>query len=121
MKKTNVLLVTGGSRSGKSTYALNRALATEKPRAFIATAQAFDDEMSDRIRRHKEERGETFISIEEPLDLAGAIARIPEGTQVALIDCLTVWLGNLMHKNGVQPEPYEEVQSFLKTLEMIIK
>jgi adenosylcobinamide kinase/adenosylcobinamide-phosphate guanylyltransferase len=117
MKKPNVLLVTGGSRSGKSTYALNRALAAENPRAFIATAEAFDEEMIDRIRRHKDERGATFISIEEPVDLAGAIARIPDGTQVALIDCLTVWLGNLMHKNGVQPDPYDEVRAFLTALE----
>jgi adenosylcobinamide kinase/adenosylcobinamide-phosphate guanylyltransferase len=115
--KPKVLLVTGGSRSGKSTYALNRALATEAPRAFIATAEAFDDEMADRIRRHRAERDETFFSIEEPVDLAGAIARIPDGTQLALIDCLTVWLGNLMHKNGVQPEPYAEVRAFLKALE----
>lgn len=117
MKKPNVLLVTGGSRSGKSTYALDRALEANTPRTFIATAQAFDAEMADRIRRHQEERGETFISIEEPLDLAGAIARIPEGTEIALIDCLTVWLGNLMHHKGVQPEPYAEIQAFVEALE----
>ncbi|MFC1467503.1 bifunctional adenosylcobinamide kinase/adenosylcobinamide-phosphate guanylyltransferase [Verrucomicrobiota bacterium] len=117
MKKNNVLLVTGGSRSGKSTYALNRALTAETPRAFIATAEAFDQEMADRIRRHQAERGDTFISIEEPVDLAGAIDRIPAGTSLALIDCLTVWLGNLMHKHGVQPEPYEEVRAFVKAIE----
>lgn len=117
MSKPHVLLVTGGSRSGKSTFALKRALEAEAPRAFIATAEAFDDEMSDRIRRHKQERGETFVSIEEPIDLAGAIARIPAGTQVALIDCLTVWLGNLMHKNGVQSDPYAEVRALINALE----
>ena len=114
--KKHVLLVTGGSRSGKSTYALNRALEAKNPRAFIATAEAFDSEMEDRIQRHKDERGDTFFSIEEPVDLAGAIRGIAEGTSVVLIDCLTVWLGNLMHKNGVQSEPYSEVYELLEVL-----
>ncbi len=114
--KKHVLLVTGGSRSGKSTYALNRALEAETPRAFIATAEAFDEEMKDRIRRHQDERGDTFFSIEEPIDLAGAIKKIPTGTNVALIDCLTVWLGNLMYKNGVQKEPYNEVYELIEVI-----
>lgn len=116
MKKHTITLVTGGSRSGKTACALDLALK-HKSRVYLATAEAFDDEMADRIRRHQEERADRFQTLEEPLDLAGALRKIPEGTDVVLIDCLTVWLGNLMHKNGQQPDPYEEVHAFLKTLE----
>ena len=91
-----VCLVTGGARSGKSRFALERASRYAK-KVFIATGMAFDDEMRDRIVKHQAERGGAFTTIEEPTDLARAIRAIPAGTEVAVIDCLTVWLGNLMH------------------------
>jgi len=116
MKKTTITLVTGGSRSGKTACALELALKHEN-RVYLATAQAFDDEMTDRIRRHREERADRFQTLEEPLDLAEALDRLPEETDVVLIDCLTVWLGNLMHKNGPKPDPYDEVKAFLKAIE----
>ncbi|MEN7972870.1 MAG: bifunctional adenosylcobinamide kinase/adenosylcobinamide-phosphate guanylyltransferase [Verrucomicrobiota bacterium] len=114
--KPKTLLVTGGSRSGKTAHALERAMRFEN-RIYLATAEAIDEEMVDRIDRHQAERGDDFKTVEEPLDLAGALNRIPEGTGVVLIDCMTVWLGNLMHKNGVQKEPYTEVRDFLTALE----
>jgi adenosylcobinamide kinase/adenosylcobinamide-phosphate guanylyltransferase len=116
MNSHSIVLITGGSRSGKTAYALERAMH-HRQRTYIATAEAFDDEMSDRIARHRDERGGRFHTIEEPLDLAGAIARIPEGTEVALIDCLTVWLGNLMHQHGEPLYPYEEITDLLQLLE----
>lgn len=115
MPTPTITLVTGGSRSGKTARALELAMQHE-PRIYLATAQAFDDEMRDRIARHQAERADRFQTLEEPLDLAGALSRIPAGTQVALIDCLTVWLGNLMHQHGTQPEPYPEVRQFLQAL-----
>ncbi len=118
MKSPEITLVTGGSRSGKTAQALELALR-HKNRVYLATAQAFDDEMRDRIRRHQEERADRFITIEEPLDLADALSRIPKDTDVVLIDCLTVWLGNLMHQNGPQPDPYAEVNTFLKAIETL--
>ena len=62
--------------------------------------EKFDAEMEDRIRRHREERDERFLTIEEPVDLASALRRIPPGTDLVIIDCLTVWLGNLLHRGG---------------------
>jgi adenosylcobinamide kinase/adenosylcobinamide-phosphate guanylyltransferase len=115
MNSYKTLLVTGGSRSGKTAYSLERAMPF-KNRIYMATAEAIDSEMDDRISRHQKERGDEFQTLEEPLDLAGALQRIPEGTDVVLIDCMTVWLGNLMHKNGEQPEPYSEVHEFIQTL-----
>jgi len=116
MTSHKILLVTGGSRSGKTAYSLERAMPFQN-RIYLATAEAIDDEMRDRIARHQKERGDHFQTIEEPLDLAGALQRIPEGSDVVLIDCMTVWLGNLMHRNGEQTEPYAEVHEFIQTLE----
>ena len=85
----HITFVTGGSRSGKSRYALECAMRGS-PRAFIATAIAFDQEMKDRIAAHQAERGDAFHVVEEPLDLAGAVTGLGAATNVALIDCLTV-------------------------------
>jgi adenosylcobinamide kinase/adenosylcobinamide-phosphate guanylyltransferase len=106
-----ITFITGGARSGKSRYALDLAAGYAHP-AFIATAEPFDDEMRDRIRRHREEREERFFTIEEPLDLAGALRRLPAETEIAIVDCLTVWLGNLLHRG----DPEGEVEAFLEVL-----
>jgi adenosylcobinamide kinase/adenosylcobinamide-phosphate guanylyltransferase len=93
-------LVTGGSRSGKSTRAI--ALATADPTAtrryFIATAEALDDEMRARIAHHQATRPAEFITIEEPIELESAIASIVSMADVAVLDCLTLWVSNLMSK-----------------------
>lgn len=115
MDSSKVILVTGGSRSGKTAHALGLAMPF-KNRIYLATAEAMDEEMEDRIARHQAERGHDFQTMEEPVDLAGALTRMPDETDVVLIDCMTVWLGNLMHKNGVQKEPYAEVKAFVESL-----
>lgn len=92
----NITLVTGGGRSGKSAWALARA-AGYGSGVFIATAEPLDDEMRQRIDAHRRERPATLSTIEEPLDLCAAIGRIPAQAEVAVIDCLAVWVGNLMH------------------------
>jgi adenosylcobinamide kinase/adenosylcobinamide-phosphate guanylyltransferase len=109
-----ITFVTGGARSGKSRYALGIAAGPRYHRpVFIATAEPFDAEMEDRIQRHREERDARFFTIEEPVDLAGALRRIPPGTDVVIIDCLTVWLGNLLHRGGAD----EEMERFLSVLD----
>ena len=89
-----LILVGGGSRSGKSSFALELAKERGTRRAFVATAQAFDQEMTERIARHQAERDEAFTTIEEPLNLAGVISNTT--FDVLLIDCLTLWVSNLM-------------------------
>jgi adenosylcobinamide kinase / adenosylcobinamide-phosphate guanylyltransferase len=92
-----VILIGGGARSGKSRYALEKAWAIEGSRAFVATAEASDEEMAARIRHHREERGEDFATIEEPIELGRVIAEA--SFDVLVIDCLTLWLSNLIFAN----------------------
>ncbi len=90
-----VSLILGGARSGKSTRAL--VLAGEPPHVFIATAEALDGEMQDRIGLHQAERGESWWLVEEPLELPRAIRENAAEGVTMLVDCLTLWLSNLMH------------------------
>ena len=110
-----VILLTGGARSGKSRKALELASGYRR-KAFIATAEPLDFEMEKRIAAHGRERGDGFVTVEEPVDLSGAIASLPTGTEVAVIDCLTVWLGNLLYRFREPEEWLRPVESFLKTL-----
>lgn len=91
-------LVLGGARSGKSGFAQAEAeaLAGQAGRlVMIATGQAFDEEMRQRIAQHRRERGEAWRTVEAPVDLVGALAGLRPG-DVAVADCLTLWLSNLM-------------------------
>ncbi len=88
-----VTLVLGGQRSGKSAFA-ERLIEAHGPGIYLATAQAGDPEMAERIRRHRERRGEDWTTVEEPLELARALSR--HGGRALLVDCLTLWLANLM-------------------------
>jgi adenosylcobinamide kinase/adenosylcobinamide-phosphate guanylyltransferase len=96
-----IVLVGGGVRSGKSAFALELARRLGKRRAFIATATAFDDEMKTRIKRHQRERRDEFTTVEEPLDLSAALDSL-SGLDVVVVDCLTLWLSNLLlHQESV--------------------
>ncbi|TIL73827.1 MAG: bifunctional adenosylcobinamide kinase/adenosylcobinamide-phosphate guanylyltransferase [Mesorhizobium sp.] len=88
-------LVVGGARSGKSAQAESRVTDCPAPWTYIATAQAHDDEMRERIALHRARRGEGWTTVDAPLDLVGAIEALPDGRPV-LIDCLTLWLSNHM-------------------------
>jgi adenosylcobinamide kinase/adenosylcobinamide-phosphate guanylyltransferase len=87
--------VIGGARSGKSAHAERLVTACPAPWTYIATAQAYDEEMRERIALHRSRRGEGWTTIDAPLDLVGAIEALPDGRPV-LIDCLTLWLTNHM-------------------------
>lgn len=88
-------LVLGGARSGKSTYA--EGLLAGGPALYIATGQAFDDEMAERIRLHVARRGPQWSTLEEPLALAEILDRALDPARPVLVDCLTLWISNLMH------------------------
>ncbi|CAO3400391.1 Adenosylcobinamide kinase (EC 2.7.1.156) / Adenosylcobinamide-phosphate guanylyltransferase (EC 2.7.7.62) [Azospirillum palustre] len=92
----DVTLVLGGARSGKSRYAEGLVTALGGPRVYIATSQVWDAEMAERVAKHRDDRGPDWTTIEEPRDLTGVLRRqAAEGTGV-LVDCLTLWLTNLM-------------------------
>jgi adenosylcobinamide kinase/adenosylcobinamide-phosphate guanylyltransferase len=108
-----ITLITGGARSGKSSLALSLGLKNYSKRAFIATAVPFDQEMKERVSRHREERNDQFYTIEEPIGLPHALSALPGGTEVGIVDCLTVWLGKLYHhfrddeeKVGIQVDAF---------------
>jgi adenosylcobinamide kinase/adenosylcobinamide-phosphate guanylyltransferase len=90
------LFVIGGARSGKSRYAQCRAEATGLNCVYVATAQALDGEMRDRIAHHRAERGARWETVEAPLDLAAVIAERADPGRVLLVDCLTLWTTNLL-------------------------
>jgi len=98
-------LITGGVRSGKSSYALSCAEKDPGIKAFVATAVPFDNEMVERARNHQIERGNRFITIEEPYELSKAILELNTTIRTVVVDCLTVWLGNLFYKfeNNIEP------------------
>lgn len=86
-------LVVGGARSGKSAFAEGLVTASGRARRYIATAEAWDDEMRDRIARHQSDRGPAWTTIEAPLDLAAALAGA-RSDEAVLVDCATLWLTN---------------------------
>jgi adenosylcobinamide kinase/adenosylcobinamide-phosphate guanylyltransferase len=92
MSGQRLIFIGGGARSGKSAYALKLARQLGKTRALVATMEGLDDELRDRIRRHQEERGADFETVEEPLQVTDALARTR--AEVVIIDCLTLWVSN---------------------------
>ncbi len=107
-----IVLVGGGVRSGKSSFALARAQALGARRAFVATASAFDDEMRARIDRHVAERGDAFTTIEAALALPEALARLRD-VDVAVVDCLTLWLSNLLLRGDGEDAIADAVESLV--------
>jgi adenosylcobinamide kinase / adenosylcobinamide-phosphate guanylyltransferase len=92
-----IIFVLGGARSGKSTFALQEASALEGRKAFIATAEALDEEMRLRINNHKKERGKQWTTIEEPFHISQTLDEVKDFHDVVFIDCLTLWVSNMMH------------------------
>src|SRR5713226_6466261 len=90
-------LVLGGARSGKSAFAERLARESGLERVYLATATAGDDEMRARVARHRANRGAGWRTVEEPLAIVGALTREAASHRVILVDCLTLWLSNLMH------------------------
>ncbi len=114
--KSQTTLIIGGGRSGKSSYAQDYALNVSEgtpSRAYIATAEPIDREMKERIAAHQKDRADRFITIEEPLDLAKAIQELPPSVEVCVVDCLTVWLGNLLH---YKKDTAKEIQKLIAVL-----
>lgn len=114
-------LITGPARSGKTRLAVDWATSFPRPRAYIATAQNLDGEMDERIRRHQEERGTSFQTFEEPLALPALLPQIKGAFSVIIIDCLTLWISNLMGKSEEKGAFFQgammDLVSVLPTLE----
>lgn len=114
MGNKTTYLITGGSRSGKSRYALELANFAENP-FYIATAGIGDEEMKDRVAKHQAERGEHWTTIEEKIDLDDAIKRAQkQGADFIIVDCLTLWVSNILFSDKV------EIKTELEKLKTVI-
>lgn len=98
-----MILITGGVKSGKSSLALTLARQHSEPRVFIATGVAMDDELRNRIAVHQHERGTDFILHEEPTEIMRPLKHVLAG--VYIIDCITLWVNNLLY-NNLNPDEY---------------
>ncbi len=103
MNDKKIIFITGGAKSGKSSFALKEASGISGKKAYIATAEALDEEMSNRIEQHKRLRGKEWDTYEEPLRIAAIIKAIGGHYAVIVIDCLTLWLSNILH-SGLDAE-----------------
>ncbi len=110
-----VVLVGGGVRSGKSAFALRRASELGARRVFLATAEALDDEMTARITRHQVERGASFVTVEEPLAVPERLDALAD-VDVVLLDCLTLWLSNLV----VRGDDERRVEAAVEELKQVL-
>lgn len=112
----NITFVTGGARSGKSAFALLEASGREGRKAYVATAEALDEEMNDRIQKHKTQRGDDWDTYEEPLNIADILFNIKDRYTTILLDCLTLWLSNTL-LTSQQPE--ERIDAFIDRLDSL--
>jgi len=115
MPPRQIILIGGGVRCGKSDFALSLARRLGPRRLFLATAQAGDDEMAERIRRHRQNRGDDFMTIEEPLAIPDAILRHAD-FDVLVLDCLTLWLSNLLLHGSGEDQVLQHVDDLLAVL-----
>lgn len=115
MPSGKLILIGGGVRSGKSDFALSLARRLGQRRLFLATAQAGDDEMAERIRRHRQIRGDDFVTIEEPLAIPDAVRRHAD-FDVLVLDCLTLWFSNLLGQGFNQERVLQHVDDLLAVL-----
>jgi len=115
-----VTLVTGGARSGKSRFAERLAKSFDPMRGYLATGQPGDAEMAERIARHRSRRGDDWQTVEEPLEVTGALAGNDGRFTVVLLDCITLWLSNLLFNgDGGAPAGLLQVKNLTESFDSL--
>jgi len=114
MKNKMPILVLGGARSGKSAFAEKLMIGTKQERTYLATAAASDDEMANRIHLHRQNRGDAWRTIEEPIAIVECLKRETAQGRAVLVDCLTLWLSNLFMKERDVADEINQLAAFLK-------
>lgn len=112
----NIVLIVGGARSGKSSYAEKLAEKNGKELLYLATGEAKDEEMTDRIKKHKKRRKGVWKLIEEPINLSKAISKVSEETEVVLLDCVTLWVSNMLLAGRKDIEMKNELRKVMNSL-----
>ncbi|MDO9465657.1 MAG: bifunctional adenosylcobinamide kinase/adenosylcobinamide-phosphate guanylyltransferase [bacterium] len=113
-----IVLITGGARSGKSSFAEKLASTLGKDVIFLATAEAMDKEMADRIKKHKSKRSLTWKTVEEPINI-NILNKFKNFEGAVILDCVTLWLSNMIHKFGVEGAEDHilgDIRTLLKTV-----
>jgi len=114
MTVRDTTLVLGGARSGKSVFAERLVPGADATRVYLATATAGDHEMRERIAHHRARRGDGWRTVEEPLALVSALSREDRAGNAVLVDCLTLWLSNLMHAGRDVDAESRQLTAFLR-------
>jgi adenosylcobinamide kinase/adenosylcobinamide-phosphate guanylyltransferase len=118
----DITVVTGGARSGKSKFAEELCKKLGQSPCYIATAQSFDEEMEQRIARHRSRRGESWHTIEEPLMLPQTLAGIDGNYSCILVDCLTIWLSNmLLSFEKIDPDTEDLIRGNVHRLKLTLR
>ncbi|MGA1870671.1 MAG: bifunctional adenosylcobinamide kinase/adenosylcobinamide-phosphate guanylyltransferase [bacterium] len=119
---SRLIFIVGGCRSGKTSYCIKLAEKYEKV-VYLATAQILDSEMQDRVRKHQEDRPSHWTTVEEPIKIDNRLLELDKSTQIVIIDCLTLYLSNLilMHEASEKPEEkiMHTIQELLRTIKQI--
>jgi adenosylcobinamide kinase/adenosylcobinamide-phosphate guanylyltransferase len=111
------VLVLGGARSGKTSFAERMAMRAGESPLYLATAEALDTEMLERVRLHQEQRNKRFATLEEPIALASALKAASRRHDVILVDCLTLWITNLLGANRNVAEAVDELAAVLPEID----
>ncbi len=112
-----IVFVTGGCRSGKSRFALEFADSHFEEKVFVATCEAGDEEMRTRIEQHQRTRGSDWQTVEVPTAIAEAVSSHRSKVDVILIDCLTLWVNNLLAEGGSQEEIFAHADAFIQAID----
>ena len=112
-------MVIGGIRSGKSRFALRLGEGMGERKVFIATGQPLDPEMERRIRKHQSSRSKTWVTYEEPIALPTVLEKVNGQCDVIVVDCLSLWLSNLLHLELGEKELSKRIKGFIKSLKSL--
>lgn len=111
-----LIFITGGCRSGKSRYALDYANRHFSKKLYLATCEALDEEMAERIENHKKARGPEWQTLEEPIHVIKGIKQYENETEVILLDCVTLWLSNLLMRGQGDPDIIKEADHLIQAM-----
>jgi len=111
-----MIFITGGARSGKSRFALDYANRHFSKKLYLATCEVLDEEMALRVEKHKKMRGKEWNTIEEPVEVVDNIDEYSDKVEVVLLDCITLWLSNLLMGQNSDAKIMDEVDRFINTI-----
>jgi adenosylcobinamide kinase/adenosylcobinamide-phosphate guanylyltransferase len=111
-----LIFITGGARSGKSRFALDYANRHFSKRLYLATCEVLDEEIAERVENHKKMRGPEWKTVEEPIEIIDKINEYGDRVEAILLDCITLWLSNLLMRQNSDVKIMDELDRFIKTI-----